>query len=96
MASPLLIAVENLLSVSNGYLAVVLLIFLPSGKEYQPLCKLVEFILREQMAYDLELAMDEREAPLFCLDTRQNIALGWTSFLGQDAANKHVLIQVRQ
>ncbi|HAS3294422.1 TPA: type VI secretion system baseplate subunit TssG, partial [Vibrio cholerae] len=55
-----------------------------------------EFILREQMAYDLELAMDEREAPLFCLDTRQNIALGWTSFLGQDAANKHVLIQVRQ
>ncbi len=27
--------------------------FLPSGKEHQPLCKLVEFILREQMAYDV-------------------------------------------
>ncbi|WP_333014297.1 type VI secretion system baseplate subunit TssG [Vibrio vulnificus] len=70
--------------------------FLPSGKEYQPLCKLVEFILREQMAYDLELTMDESEAPSFCLNSKQSIALGWTSFLGHDAARKHVLIQVRQ
>lgn len=30
--------------------------FLPSGQEYQPLITLVEFVLREQMAFDLELS----------------------------------------
>lgn len=70
--------------------------FLPSGKEHQPLCKLVEFILREQMAYDVELTMKESEAPDFCLHPEQGVALGWTSFLGSDTTNKNVLIQVRQ
>ena len=70
--------------------------FLPSGKEHQPLCKLVEFILREQMAYDVELMMKESEAPDFCLHPEQGVALGWTSFLGSDTTNKNVLIQVRQ
>lgn len=70
--------------------------FLPSGKEYQPLCKLVEFILREQMAYDLELTMRETEVPEMSLNRGNNVALGWTSFLGGDMSDKHVLIQVRQ
>lgn len=69
--------------------------FLPSGKEYEPLCKLVEFIMREQMAYDLELTIEESEAPTFCLDAQHGIELGWTSFLGGSEA-KQVLIQVRQ
>ncbi|MBC3618532.1 type VI secretion system baseplate subunit TssG [Vibrio metschnikovii] len=70
--------------------------FLPSGKEYQPLCKLVEFILREQMAYDLELTMDESEVPVMSLSRDSGVALGWSSFLGSDASDKNVLIQVRQ
>ncbi|WP_194437804.1 type VI secretion system baseplate subunit TssG [Vibrio fluminensis] len=70
--------------------------FLPSGKEYQALCKLVEFIMREQMAYDLELAITPSEAPDFCLDSVNGVELGWTSFLGCSEADKHVLIQVRQ
>ena len=70
--------------------------FLPSGKEYQPLCKLVEVILREQMAYDLELTMAEDEAPKLELGSDKGIALGWTSFLGDNVQDQHVLIQVRQ
>ncbi|MGY2573327.1 type VI secretion system baseplate subunit TssG [Vibrio sp. C8] len=70
--------------------------FLPSGQEFEPLCKLVEFILREQMAYDLELTMDEDEAPDFVLGEQSGIALGWTSFLGTSSREKSVLIQVRQ
>ncbi|WP_025674400.1 type VI secretion system baseplate subunit TssG [Salinivibrio socompensis] len=68
--------------------------FLPVGKEYQPLCKLVEFILREQMAFDLELSMTDEETP--ALQLGQQVALGWTSFLGEDLQDKRVLIQVRQ
>lgn len=68
--------------------------FLPVGKEYQPLCKLVEFILREQMAFDLELSMTDEETP--ALQLGQHIALGWTSFLGEELQDKRVLIQVRQ
>lgn len=70
--------------------------FLPSGQEFEPLCKLVEFILREQMAYDLELTMDDDEAPDFVLGEQSGIALGWTSFLGNSSQEKSVLIQVRQ
>lgn len=70
--------------------------FLPSGQEFDPLCKLVELILREQMAYDLELTMDDNEAPDFVLGGADDIALGWTSFLGTNEKDKSVLIQVRQ
>ncbi|WP_367989975.1 type VI secretion system baseplate subunit TssG [Vibrio sp. NTOU-M3] len=70
--------------------------FLPSGKEFQPLCKLVEFILREQMAYDLELSMGENEVMEMRLDDAVKPALGWTSFLGQKLTDRRVLIQVRQ
>ncbi|MGF1908691.1 type VI secretion system baseplate subunit TssG [Vibrio kasasachensis] len=70
--------------------------FLPSGKEYQPFCKLVEFIMREQMAYDLELTMHESEVPMMNLSRDNGVTLGWTSFLGQDLSDKNVRIQVRQ
>ncbi len=54
--------------------------FLPSGKEHQPLCKLVEFILREQMAYDVELTMDEDEAPKLSLAADSGVALDGLRF----------------
>ena len=70
--------------------------FLPSGKEYQSFCKLVEFILREQMAFDLELELKEDEVPLLNLGKNSTISLGWSSFLGQVDKDRNVCIQVRQ
>lgn len=69
--------------------------FLPLGREYLPLCKLVEFILREQMAYDLELVLKENEAPSMTLGNG-DVSLGWSSFLGESEHMKKVVIQVRQ
>ncbi|WP_392384711.1 type VI secretion system baseplate subunit TssG [Marinomonas primoryensis] len=75
--------------------------FLPLGREFLSLCKLVEFILREQMAYDLELTLKENEAPTMSLGNG-NVSLGWSSFLGESKhklkqqREKKVVIQVRQ
>ncbi|AEF55522.1 type VI secretion protein, VC_A0111 family [Marinomonas posidonica IVIA-Po-181] len=68
--------------------------FLPSGKEFLPLCKLVEFILREQMAYDLELVLNESQTPKTSLGNG-DFSLGWSSFLGDSKSERKVLIQVR-
>ncbi|BFM48467.1 type VI secretion system baseplate subunit TssG [Marinomonas sp. THO17] len=68
--------------------------FLPSGKEFYSLCKLIEFILREQMAYDLELVLNQDQAPNVSLGS-EDFSLGWTSFLGSSNENRKVLIQVR-
>lgn len=71
--------------------------FLPSGEEFQPLCKVMEVILREQMAYDLELTLRADEAPLLQLGEEKGGQLGWSSFLGKGGiARKSVLIQIRQ
>ena len=69
--------------------------FLPSGREFLPLCKLVEFTLREQMAYDLELVLNEDEASAMS-QGNNSMSLGWTSFLGESKEVKKVVIQVRQ
>ncbi|KZM43621.1 hypothetical protein OA92_07975 [Marinomonas sp. SBI22] len=69
--------------------------FLPSGKEYQPFCKLIEFILREQMAFDLELELKHVEAPSLSLGGENGFSLGWTSFMGSNNQNRKVRIQIR-
>jgi len=69
---------------------------LPSGKEYQPLCKLVEFVLREQMAFDLELELKKEEVPSMCLTRDSQLSLGWSSFLDAKNSDCKVKIQVRQ
>ncbi|MBQ4892182.1 type VI secretion system baseplate subunit TssG [Shewanella sp. MMG014] len=71
--------------------------FLPSGKEFMPLCKVMEVILREQMAFDFELTLKTNEVPLLRLGEEKAGQLGWSSFLGQAEIEKqHVLIQIRQ
>ena len=71
--------------------------FLPSGKEFMPLCKVMEVILREQMAFDFELTLKTDEIPLLRLGEEKGGQLGWSSFLGQAEIKKqHVLIQIRQ
>lgn len=69
--------------------------FLPRGKEHLSLCKVVEFILREQMAYDLELELLPDETPSMQLGAEQGGRLGWTSFIGQTEGFRRVRIQIR-
>ncbi|TVO35870.1 type VI secretion system baseplate subunit TssG [Vibrio algivorus] len=68
--------------------------FLPSGCNFEPLRKLVEFVIRDQLAYDIELIMDEEA--LNNIDGSSEMALGWSSFLGDKNRNSSVLIQGRQ
>lgn len=70
--------------------------FLPSGKEHQPLLTLVQFILREQMAFDLELGLKGDEVSAMRLDSQRCSALGWSSFTGHVSKKRCVRIQIRQ
>ena len=70
--------------------------FLPTGKDYLPFCKVVEFVLREQMAYDLELQLEEGAVSAMVLDPRIETPLGWSTFLGERDTKQSVTIQVRQ
>lgn len=69
--------------------------FLPSGKEHKTLQEVVSFILRTQMAYDLNLELAPKEAPPLSLHKEHGGYLGWTSFMGDSNGVKKVLIQVR-
>ncbi len=69
--------------------------FLPTGKEYLPLCKLVEFVLREQMSYDLELHLAKEYNATFAIGNSHFPQLGWSTFLG-DQKQQSITIQVRQ
>ena len=71
--------------------------FLPSGDNYQRLARLVEFLLRDVGAYDLELRMRAEEAPPFSLRAAHGTHLGWTSFMAdrKDPTPPPVRIMVR-
>lgn len=73
--------------------------FLPNGRDFLPLSKLVEFLLRDQLAYDLELGLRQEEIPPFQLHASQGGNLGWTTFVGNNASLRQesgVRIKVRQ
>ena len=71
--------------------------FLPSGDSYPRLARLVEFLLRDVGAYDLELRMRAEQAPPFSLRTEHGTHLGWTSFMADrnDPTPPPVRITVR-
>ena len=71
--------------------------FLPDGKNYQPLENLVAFLLRDQMAYDLELCLIQEEIPKMQLhpDAKRGCNLGWTSFLGKAALKKQTAVRIQ-
>lgn len=70
--------------------------FLPSGKEFNALCKVMDVILREQMAFDLELTVNEDEVLPSRMDKTQGMQLGWSLFLGNiDLKNHKTVIQIR-
>jgi type VI secretion system protein ImpH len=70
--------------------------FLPSGRDYKALRQLIEFMLRDQHAYDIKLGLAEGEARPLALTDKAEGHLGWSSFLGAgDAGRRDVLITAR-
>ncbi len=72
--------------------------FLPSGELYNPLRSLVEFLLTDQLAYDLELNIVKKEVPpmqLCSLDNDKPARLGWTTFVGKDVYQMEGSVVIR-
>ncbi|AIR90643.1 type VI secretion system baseplate subunit TssG [Pseudomonas cremoricolorata] len=58
-----------------------LLDLLPSGSNFGRLRALIDFLLRDGLAYDLELHLKHNALSPFCLHRNQGAYLGWTSFV---------------
>lgn len=71
--------------------------FLPRGEDYKTLKKLVEFMLKDQFAYDLKLYLRSDQTPPMTLQANSEGRLGWSSFLGENktAAEQSVTLEVR-
>ncbi len=69
--------------------------FLPTGKSYASLNSLLEFLLRDQLAYDIELGLIREEVPPFVLDGKRGANLGWTAFLGKQALIRESIVRIR-
>lgn len=69
--------------------------FLPDGENFERLRALIDFLLRDALAYDLELCLQPDEIPPFSIDRGQATQLGWTSFLGTADNHRGVRIKVR-
>ena len=54
---------------------------LPSGINFNRLRALIDFLLRDGLAYDLELRLKQNALSLFCLHPTKGAYLGWTSFV---------------
>jgi len=72
--------------------------FLPDGEEHQSLKTLVNFVLREPLAYDLELELLASEVKPMRLGDAGSSQLGWTTFVNPDSDDtskrRHVHIQM--
>ncbi len=67
--------------------------FLPDGEEHERLVKLVEFVTREQLAYDLELQM--REKDVRPLELGKDVRLGWNSFVTPEKASALPVVRIQ-
>lgn len=71
--------------------------FLPSGRDFPRLKELVSFLLKDQLAYDIELHLKRDEAPVLELGREHRANLGWTTFIGntRNEGLKPVVLQAR-
>ncbi len=70
--------------------------FLPSGQDFNRLKVLVEFLLKDQLAFDLKLNLKQKERPSFKLGKDNVSNLGWTTFVGEKSETSNsVTLQVR-
>lgn len=70
--------------------------FLPSGENFLPLAMFVAFVLRVQLAWDLQLGLAPEQVGTMRLGDNKSVLLGWTSFLGSPAESPSVTIRVRE
>jgi type VI secretion system protein ImpH len=70
--------------------------FLPNGQDHEQLVKLVEFTMREQLAYDLELMI--RPEDVRPIKLGESVRLGWNTFVNPkpDEPQQAVRIQIRR
>ncbi|MFJ7313495.1 type VI secretion system baseplate subunit TssG [Pseudomonas sp. NPDC098747] len=61
--------------------------FLPTGVNYQPLCALVRFTLRDPLNYDIRLELRPEEIRELRIGADNPCRLGWTSWLGKARAD---------
>ncbi|MDF3831468.1 type VI secretion system baseplate subunit TssG [Cupriavidus basilensis] len=69
--------------------------FLPNGAEFPRLCKLIDVLLREPQAYDLELGLRDGEVRPFNIARGHGSHLGWTSFLQQSNGDRAPAVRVK-
>lgn len=69
--------------------------FLPSGEDFPRLRKLIEFLLRDPHAYDLELGLYIDEVQPFNMASGIGSHLGWTSFLKQPDNHRPPTVRVK-
>lgn len=72
------------------------LTFLPNGKEYKNLVTFVSFILRGQLACDLQLGLKQEQASGLHLGVENSAMLGWTTFLGAPPLKPNVTITIQE
>ena len=61
--------------------------FLPIGNDYQPLCALLRFTLRDPLGYDIRLQLRPEEIHEQRIGEDNHCHLGWTSWLGHEYAD---------
>lgn len=67
--------------------------FLPGGEYNVSLKKIIDYILRDQLDYDIELQLQHQEVPRLSLSNKNQEKLGWTTWVGvKQQDNKSVII----
>ena len=70
--------------------------FLPGGEHFHALVTFVSFVLRDQLAWDLQLGFGPGQVRGLRLGEDQKARLGWSSFLGQPPEEAYVTICVQE
>ncbi|MCO7517141.1 type VI secretion system baseplate subunit TssG [Pseudomonas guariconensis] len=68
---------------------------LPSGVNFGRLRALIDFLLRDGLAYDLELRLKHNALSPFCLHRSQGAHLGWTSFIDDRHGTRSPVVRIR-
>lgn len=68
---------------------------LPSGINFGRLRALIDFLLRDGLAYDLELRFKQNALSPFCLHRSQGAHLGWTSYIDDKQGMSNPVVRIR-
>ena len=70
--------------------------FLPEGKHHEALQMFVSFLLRDQLAWDLQLCLAPDQAKGIRLGETSNTCLGRTAFIGLPKTPPYVILHIRE